>query len=152
MDPAALTTRWVEWGTPEYWQSVDLRLGILRLPLGLDFTNEQLRAEVTDHHLTTWIDYEIAGCLVLTPLSGLVVQMRQVAVLRELRRAGIGTMMVIESERLAASLGFNEMILHGREVATGFYDRLGYRRRGEEFIEVGIPHFEMCKTLTKPIS
>ena len=39
------------------------------------------------------------------------------------------------------------MVLHARETAVGFYEKLGYKTSGDKFIEVTIPHFPMQKEL-----
>jgi predicted GNAT family N-acyltransferase len=44
------------------------------------------------------------------------------------------------SEGFARDRGYVEMIAHARESAAGFYDKLGYARSGDIFLEVGIPH------------
>jgi predicted GNAT family N-acyltransferase len=37
--------------------------------------------------------------------------------------------------------------MHARKTALGFYEKLGYRVAGDEFIEVTIPHYVMEKDL-----
>jgi predicted GNAT family N-acyltransferase len=37
--------------------------------------------------------------------------------------------------------------MHARKHAVGFYEKMGYKARGNEFIEVTIPHFAMEKQL-----
>jgi predicted GNAT family N-acyltransferase len=39
-------------------------------------------------------------------------------------------------------------MMHARKTAVPFYERIGYQVAGEEFLEVGIPHYEMRKLLT----
>jgi predicted GNAT family N-acyltransferase len=39
------------------------------------------------------------------------------------------------------------MTMHARVSATGFYEKLGYEIRGEQFDEVTIPHYIMEKVL-----
>lgn len=39
------------------------------------------------------------------------------------------------------------MVLHARDVAKGFYRSMQYRVVGDEFTEVGIPHYHMEKEL-----
>jgi predicted GNAT family N-acyltransferase len=41
------------------------------------------------------------------------------------------------------------MVLHAREEAVPFYERLGYEKHGESFIAVTIPHFFMHKRLVE---
>jgi N-acetylglutamate synthase-like GNAT family acetyltransferase len=139
--------RWIDPKSPDYREMVELRRKVLRIPLGLDFTPDQLSAEAGDPHLVAIQDGRIVGCLLLTARGEHIVQMRQVAVVPELQGSGIGALMVVESERKARELGFARMILHARDVAVGFYERLGYGRVGEPFIEVSIPHQEMGKPL-----
>jgi hypothetical protein len=73
--------------------------------------------------------------------------MRQVAVVPELQGQGIGRAMVEYSEALARTVGFTRMILHARETAVAFYEKLGYAKVGERFVEVTIPHWAMAKRL-----
>jgi predicted GNAT family N-acyltransferase len=37
--------------------------------------------------------------------------------------------------------------MHARKNAVGFYEKMGYRVKGPEFLEVSIPHYEMEKEL-----
>ena len=73
--------------------------------------------------------------------------MKQVAVLPDLQGQGVGKALVQYSEALARRLGFTRMVLHARETAVPFYEKLGYSRFGERFQEVTIPHWAMDKGL-----
>ena len=144
---AAVTIRAIAHNSPDYGQAVALRLAILRQPLGLTFSNEQLQSEAGCHHLGGFIQAELIACLVLQPLDGKTLRMRQLAVKEQLRGQGIGRMLVNASEALACESGFQHLTLHARESAVGFYERLGYRRIGACFLEVTLPHWAMHKTL-----
>ena len=39
------------------------------------------------------------------------------------------------------------MVLHARQTAVPFYERLGYETYGEPFVEVTIPHIAMRMAL-----
>lgn len=147
MTSLGVALRWVGHGTPEYDRLIDLRRAILRKPLGLTFTAEQLAAESDQLHLGAFESGRVLGCLVLRIASPGEVVMRQVAVAAEAQRRGIGTLLVEESEREARRRGFARMSLHARETAIPFYERLGYHVEGEPFTEVGLPHREMAKNL-----
>jgi predicted GNAT family N-acyltransferase len=131
----------------EYVRCVALRRDILRLPLGLDFSPAQLDAESDDFHLATFDGPVIRGCLVLSPINSSVIQMRQVAIQPEFQGRGLGRTLVEVSERFAKNREYSTMMLHARESAVPFYERLGYRAVGEPFEEVTIPHREMIKAL-----
>jgi ribosomal protein S18 acetylase RimI-like enzyme len=137
----------VAYGSPEYWATVALRNLILRQPLGLRFTEEEREADKEYHHFACYLDGRLTGCLVLCPREGGDVQMRQVAVVAELQRRGIGTALVEYAEAWARKAGYRRMILHARDTAVAFYERLGYSKVGEPFVEVSILHWEMEKRL-----
>jgi predicted GNAT family N-acyltransferase len=135
----------VEHGSAAYEETVALRDDILRKPLDLNFTPEQLGAEGTDHHLACYDGESLVGCLVLTPLGDGKLKMRQVAVAESAQRRGVGRAMVERSEEFAREHGFDEIVLNARETAVPFYLALGYDRIGDRFEEVGIPHWKMRK-------
>lgn len=138
----------VEFATPEYDETVALRYKILREPLGLDFTEEQLAAEYADFHLAAYSEaWILRGCLVLTPKTDKVLKMRQVAVGIESQSKGIGTLLVQASESFARAQGFETIELNARDTAIVFYEKLNYQKVGEEFVEVNIPHYKMVKSL-----
>ncbi len=136
-------------GSAEYEAAVGLRYRILRQPLGLTFTPEQLAAEAEDIHIAAFSGERLIGCLLLTSLSPETVKMRQVAVHEPFRGQGIGSRLVAFSEEAARERGYRTMVLHAREEAVPFYQRLGYAPVGEPFIEITIPHREMRKTLAR---
>ncbi len=142
-----LRLRWIDHLSPAYALSVALRRDILRKPLGLEFSESQLASESTSFHLTAWEEDVLLGTLLLTPLEGGSIQMRQVAVDDRKQGLGIGRLMVAESEVEATGRGFTRIMLHARDTAVGFYLKLGYEPVGGEFTEVGVVHQEMEKPL-----
>lgn len=138
----------ITFGTPEYDESIALRTEVLRKPLGLEFVPEQLATEWTDVHLAAFAPSgKMVGILLLTPLSAEAVKMRQVAVAPDLQGTGVGRVMVAASEEKAREMQFQKITLHARDTAVPFYLKLGYHIVGEGFMEVGIPHHAMEKSL-----
>lgn len=138
----------IEFGTPLYDASVRLRDQILRKPLKLEFTPEQLAAEYDSFHFAYLNEkYEILACLIMKPEDKDTVRMRQVAVNNSFQRKGIGTEMVHYVEKWSAERGFTRIILHARDQAIPFYTRLEYTKKGKKFKEVGIDHYKMEKIL-----
>lgn len=138
----------IDFATPEYDEAVALRYQVLRKPLGLEYLPEQLAMEWSDTHLAAFDTAgRIVGILILSPGKEQSVKMRQVAVAPELQGRGVGRALVAQSEDTARSMGYRKMTLHAREVAVPFYLQLGYQKVGNQFEEVGIPHFKMEKEL-----
>lgn len=137
----------IEYGSTEYEQSLALRDEVLRKPLGLRFSDEELQRERDHYHLVCQVGGQIIGCLVLVPTSRGELRMRQVAVVPELQRQGIGRALTEFAEGFARKRGFTTVTLHARDYAVGFYDKLGYQRLGEPFEEISLVHWKMQKQL-----
>jgi ribosomal protein S18 acetylase RimI-like enzyme len=135
-------------GTKAYHQTVALRDDILRNPLGLAFSPEELDGENDSFHLACRRGNMLVACVVLKPLPGQQIRMRQLAVRTGFQGKGIGKLLVLYSESFAGERGYREMILHARETAVGFYEKLSYRKEGDRFTEVTLPHYAMRKRLT----
>lgn len=140
-----LVIRLVEFQSPEYQETVALRDKILRQPLGLSFSQEELDGEGNQFHVAAFIDDRIVGCMSLLPIDEKHLKMRQVAVDNEQQGQGIGTRLVSYAEEFAIKKGFCCIELHARKVSKQFYDDLAYSTISDEFTEVGIPHYKMEK-------
>ena len=139
----------VEYGSVLQKRSVDLRYRILREPLGLQYTEAQLAEEKEEIHIIAIRDGKVLGVLLLRRMNDDVLKMRQVAVDASLQRTGIGKQMVRFSERYAAARQYKMIELHARDTAKAFYLALNYEITGNPFMEVGILHYKMIKTLPK---
>ena len=137
----------IKHNSPEYWELVELRSQVLRIPLGLEYTSEELEAESGEYHFGCKVDNKFVGSLILRPLQDNIMQIRQVAVTQDFQKMGIGSKMVSECENFARKSHVNTVILHSRESAVPFYEKLGYIKYGERFEEVGILHWLMKKEL-----
>lgn len=134
-------------GSPDYHQMIQLRYEILRKPLGLEFSEEDLEKEKYDILIGVFDEDEMQACCVLTRVDDKTVRLRQMAVHKKLQGKGIGATLMNFAENLARDHGFKKLIMHARKVATGFYEKQGYKIIGDEFTEVTIPHFVMEKKL-----
>ncbi len=134
-------------GTNEYKQMVQLRKEILRQPLGLSFTEEELENEKNEILIAAFDEDEILGCCVLCKVDENVIRLRQMAVLDYVQRKGIGASIMTFAENIAIDKGYKSMIMHARNNAIGFYEKFGYKIKGNEFTEVNMPHHVMEKEL-----
>jgi predicted GNAT family N-acyltransferase len=141
----------ITYGSAEYEAEIDLRTRVLREPLGLEFTDEQLAEEANQIHLGAYLNGDLVACLVFVIVNDTTLKMRQVAVEPEMQRQGIGLKLVSYSEYYAIENGYCRIELHARDVALQFYIDSGYDIEGDEFIEVGIPHHKMVKDWCAPI-
>jgi hypothetical protein len=129
----------------EYDAAVALRYEVLRKPLGMVYTPEQLAEEATETHVIAVADAKVVGVLLLKRISDKKLKMRQFAVDDAFQGQGIGSALVAFAEDFAIENGFSIITLNARMTAVPFYERLGYDVVGDEFVEVGIPHLRMVK-------
>jgi predicted GNAT family N-acyltransferase len=137
----------IDHGTPEYEKMVMLRDEILRRPLGLTFSPEDLEKEKQDILVAAFDDDIILACCLLTEVDNETVRLRQMAVKQNQQGKGIGQTMIVFAETIARDKGYKKLMMHARDTAVGFYEKQGYRVNGERFYEVTIPHLEMEKRL-----
>ena len=137
----------IDHGTPEYMQMIKLRDEILRKPLGLTFTNDELEDEKNNLHIAAYEDDQMLGCCMLVEEEPDMVRLRQMAVINDLQGKGIGKALMIFAENLARDHGYRKITMHARKNAVGFYEKMGYVRVGNEFEEITIPHYLMEKKL-----
>ena len=126
---------------------VNLRMDILRKPLGLSFDPAELEKEKEDVLMGAFEDDRLLGCCLLTRQDQHTMRLRQMAVPNSMQGKGIGRALMIFAENIARDLGYKKLCMHARKTALGFYEKLGYSTAGEEFTEVTIPHYIMEKAL-----
>jgi predicted GNAT family N-acyltransferase len=137
----------IEMGSKEYDKEMILRTKVLREPLGLKYSPEDLIIELDDIHLGAFINNELVGCVLLRPQLEGKMKMRQLAVENKFQKKKVGTKLVKFAEVLAKKMGYSMFELHSRQSAVSFYEALGYEAYGEVFEEVTLPHRKMRKTL-----
>lgn len=137
----------IDYGSSEYKQMVKLRDAILRKPLGLSFSSEELAREKEDILLGAFDEEEILACCLLTKMDNDTLKLRQMAVQNNLQGKGIGASLMSFAETLARDKGYKKLTMNARDSAIGFYEKFGYRIKGDEFIEVNVPHHIMEKKL-----
>lgn len=135
-------------GSVLYKAAVALRHRVLREPLGLAFTEEQLEAEKTQTHLVCLDGQQVIACAALVPQDVTTVKLRQMAVAPLYQGRYIGQQLLAYAEDVARAKSYERIVLHARETAIGFYEKSGFATTGEPFVDVTLPHRKMVKKLT----
>jgi YbgC/YbaW family acyl-CoA thioester hydrolase len=134
------TGRWEDLG----WDAMEIRIEV--------FVDEQLIAlelenDEEDDEAFHAVAYNGIGQVVATGrlLKGQKEQGRigRMAVKRVLRGSGQGAAVLAALQTEAMRRGNKELALHAQTSAQGFYERLGFKARGDVFDEVGLSHIEM---------
>lgn len=137
----------IKHGSHAYDEAVALRRQILRAPLGLDFTEQELAAEANHIHIVAYVDGFLAGTCFLVEKGDNAFQLRQMAVLPDYEGQKVGRTLLRHVERVARARGRNRIELNARTSAQSFYAKNGYVSEGEVFTDVTLPHICMTKAI-----
>jgi GNAT superfamily N-acetyltransferase len=134
-------------GSDLYRQSLRLREAILRRPLGLMLTEEELADDALRQHFCAISYGVVIGTVSLKPLDEGTLRLKQMAVAENRRREGIGARLLAYAEDWARGAGFLLMVLNARISSESFYARFNYVAEGEPFDENTVRHIKMTKRL-----
>ena len=132
------------------WEAYfELRYNILRAPWGQAKGSEQTTDEAQHQHFAYFDDAnQIIGVGRLDQTAPHVGQVRFMAVETNQQGNGIGKAIMDEIEAVCKTKGYLQIILHAREVALQFYQKLGYQMVEPSHLLFGeIQHYLMQKTL-----
>ncbi|WP_201977169.1 GNAT family N-acetyltransferase [Hymenobacter rubidus] len=142
--------------TPAEWAAYyQLRYDVLRRPWQQPPGSERVPAddEATTIHALVLATREGENPVALAvgmlqPTGAHQGQVRFMAVAPTATGTGLGRQLMAYLEAQALAAGLTEMVLHSRETAVGFYQRLGYAVVAPSHTLFGvIPHFLMRKQL-----
>ncbi len=71
----------------------------------------------------------------------------RIAVLKEHRGKGLGKLLVTEAEKASKKMGGSEVFIGGQVRVADFYVKLGYTPYGDTYLDEGVPHIGLKKSL-----
>lgn len=134
-----------EFGSAIYERTLNVRKRILRDPLGLEWTEEEESWEEKERHFALVEDEAVVACVVARAVGEQIFKIRQMAVEPARQGEGLGSKLLEGVEAVLRADGARGFELNARDLAVGFYEKLGYQCVGDEFVEVSIPHWKMEK-------
>ncbi len=139
----------IDFGSARYDELVELRYKVLLEPLGLKFLDSYRQKEIGYLHIgcVESLDDKLVGGLMMVPLNDKEIRMMQVAVDGKYQREGIGHQMIAYAEKRAKEAGYSRLIMHAMLSVVHFYEKLGFRAKGDIFEENGITFAKMVKDL-----
>lgn len=137
----------IDYGSDLYNAAKACREQVLREPLGLMLSAEDVADEDRQIHIVVFDDDSVWATVILKPLDEARMKLRQMAVTPDQQGKGLGARLVQAAEDVVRGRGCKVIELHARMTAKGFYEKMGYRAVGDEFIEVTELHICMEKKL-----
>lgn len=114
--------------------------------------NVPLEEEIDEHenqstHFILYDGDRPAGAGRFRLLDG-IGKVERICVLKSLRGKGAGREIMQAIEQYAAGRSISKLKLNAQTYAIPFYEGLGYEVVSEEFMDAGIPHRTMIKTIS----
>ncbi|MGG5341465.1 GNAT family N-acetyltransferase [Enterococcus sp. AZ192] len=131
-----------------YLDAVQIRHQVFMLEQGVPSEIEIDKYEAMCIHFVLYGDDNkpIATCRLL-PLENDRIKLQRMAVRKEYRGKEYGRIIVEKAEEFAKEQGYKVITLGAQITALGFYERMGYVKEGEMFLDANIEHYQMNKTL-----
>jgi predicted GNAT family N-acyltransferase len=139
----------IRFNSPEYAEALKIRcevfIGEQKVPEEIEIDEH----ECGSHHFLATVDGQPAATARLR-LKGDYIKFERIAVLKKFRGQGVGKNLMDELLGFARDT-YPELVpfMHSQESAVGFYEKLGWMKKGPLFTEAGIPHQAMIYTQKK---
>ena len=132
----------------EWVEYYDLRYRILRKPWNQPIGSERNEGDSSEQHFALYSDLNLIAVGRLDQCEEKKRQIRFMAVEKNEQGLGYGKMLMIEMEKYCRNDKVNEIILHARESAIPFYEKLSYQLQEPSYKLFGeIQHYLMSKKL-----
>ena len=116
----------------------------LDVPLELEFDEY----DETAFHFVVEVDDFVVGTARLVVL-GFDGNIGRVCILKNFRRKGLGTKLIISIIVASMDIGLDRLIVEAKVDALSFYEKIGFVTEGNEYLEIGVPHKKMFLMLKK---
>ncbi|MFB7156187.1 MULTISPECIES: GNAT family N-acetyltransferase [unclassified Lysinibacillus] len=113
------------------------------VPLHLECDAEDASAT----HFIMYEDNDPVGAARLRNILDDAAKIERVCILQDQRGKKLGALIMTEMEKHAISMNKKKLKLHAQSYAIPFYEKLGYAVTSPEFMDAGIPHRAMEKTI-----
>lgn len=97
-------------------------------------------------HIVMYIDNNPVGCCRLYKREN-EYHIGRIAVLKPYRGKGYGEKILLNAERVAKEKGADSISLSAQVRASGFYEKLGYKKHGEIYFDEYCEHIAMKKDI-----
>lgn len=142
-----ITYRQISTHDREYALEKELRNRVLRKPLGLMLSEQDLQGEDRQSHLVAMDGRGLVVGCILVAFTEKMAKIRQIAIEEGYRGKGIGTKLMTGAEQIVRDRNLGTVTLNARQTARRFFEKLGYTAVSDVFTEVMIPHVKMEKIL-----
>ena len=97
-------------------------------------------------HIVMYLDNQPVGCCRLYKQEN-EYHIGRIAILKPYRGKGYGEKILLQAEKNAKKMGADSISLSAQVRASGFYEKLGYKKHGEIYFDEYCEHIAMKKDI-----
>ncbi len=116
------------------------------VPRNIEHDKYDESLDLCDHFIIIYNDIKV-GTLRCLNVGDNTVQLQRFCFLKDYRNLGLGKKTLTFIEDFYKNQGINSIIMDAKYQVSGFYEKCGYIKRSEIFVEAGIEHVKMSKNL-----
>jgi predicted GNAT family N-acyltransferase len=139
-----------QWSRPaERHAMIDIRETVFVVEQGVPVELELDGVDAECHHVLAFDSRDRPIGTARMQQSG---HIGRIAVRREWRKRGVGSRLLAALVELARREGLDSVDLDAQVHAIGFYEKHGFRTRGEVYLDAGIPHRNMLSRIASAVA
>lgn len=116
------------------------------VPRNIEHDKYDEALDLCDHFIIIYNDIKV-GTLRCLNIGDNTVQLQRFCFLKDYRNLGLGKKTLQFIENFYKEQGINKITMDAKYQVSGFYEKCGYIKQSEIFIEAGIEHIKMNKNL-----
>ena len=142
-----VTFKFIQYNSPPYTEALRLREDVMRKPLGILLSEEDIKDDDNKTHICGYYGDElVCGCS-LKVIHHKIAHIYSVFVKQIYQNQGIGQELMTFAESYAKSLGVARLYVEGRKAAQRFYQKCDFTPCGSEYVDMNILHQDMRKDI-----
>lgn len=124
-----------------------IRISVFVEEQGISINDELDNLDKESWHFVSFIDGSPVSTARTYLKNKTTLHIGRVATIKDQRGKNYSKDIFTNIEKFALNNGFDNLFLSSQLSAQGFYQKLGYEPRGDVFLDAGIEHIDMVKTL-----
>lgn len=137
----------IQYALPEYKETLQLREDVMRKPLGLLLSAEDIKDDNMRTHIGGYYNGKLVCTCSFKIIHGKIAHIYSVCVKQEFQNRGVGQQLMNFTEKYVKLHGAARLYVEGRKSAKKFYQKCGFSPCGSEYIDMNIQHQDMRKDI-----
>ena len=137
----------IQYDLPEYKETLQLRENVMRKPLGLLLSVEDVKDDNVRTHIGGYCNGVLICACSFKIIHRKIAHLYSVCVKQEFQNRGVGQQLMHFTEKYVKLHGAARLYVEGRKSAKNFYRKCGFSPCGSEYIDMNILHQDMRKDI-----